>query len=71
MVAEGVEGVRRRVAEGIKSSLSIGTVTWTMTAEEARDVARFIRENCPSGDRAYRDADALEAAADEIDGEVV
>ena len=69
MVAEGVEAVMRRVAEGIKACLGDGSVTWTMSADGARDVARFIRENCPAGDMAYRDADALDAAADEIDRE--
>lgn len=54
--------------ESIQSNPLNGTVTWTMGTDTARDVARFIRENCPAGDMAIRDADVLEAAADEIDG---
>jgi hypothetical protein len=57
--------------ESIESNLLSGTVTWRMGTDTARDVARFIRENCPSGDLAVRDADLLEAAADRIDGDKV
>lgn len=42
-------------------------VVWNMSQAEARDLARWMREELPAGDLALRDADALDVAANELD----
>lgn len=44
-----------------------GEVIWTMDPETARYLAEFIRDTNPASDAAQKDADDLEAAADEAD----
>ena len=46
-----------------------GQVVWTMTAEDARDLARFIDEQTTATDLARHDADLLRQAAERIDPE--
>lgn len=44
-----------------------GRVVWRMEADDARDLARWMREVLPTDDMAHADADALDAAADIAD----
>ncbi len=55
------------IAGTIRGNPLHGTVTWTMSADTARDIARFLTENITSADLAWNDVRALEAAADEVD----
>ncbi len=52
----------------IQADRKLHRVVWSMHPNDARDMARFIRENVSSSDLANEEADALDSAAYEVDG---
>ena len=51
----------------IYADLTVKRVVWRMTAEEAKTVARFIRDETSRDDEAQGDAWALDQAAESLD----
>ncbi len=52
----------------VQANRKLNRVVWAMHPNDARDMARFIRENISSSDGANDEANALDDAATELDG---